>query len=293
MLSDKTDDDTYVFWYATPSKDSREAFSTLIASWLRAGVLPRQGTPLEIARRTTGAAMQIHQHPPPRTAQDVDKIFTDYAGAQIPHVEALADLFLAGTAVRVRLLFEYIGEDELTPPRVDPRRDFMMGSLYLPLYWRERAKGYSEGDPGDAAANIEDALADRYLKPIAEQTAPLAGFSGPEHDNIRWRFSESELKGQLPPRLSELARYATYLSPTQVGAVGLAHFERLAHVFDWLHEKEARLRPMCRLCTHGGVILSRWPGPLDREPKFAALLAPEDRDSFNRIREALTAPAAR
>lgn len=287
MLTDKTDDDAYVLWYATPAKDSRSAYAALMSAWLRAGIVPRQGVPVEISRRTAGAAVQVKQHPPPVKAEDVDKIFAEYADDAIPQVKAQADLYLAGSVVRARVEFEYLGEDELSPPRVDPRRDFMQGVLFLPQYWRERAKGYGEGDPGGAAAKIEDALVDKYLKALAEQTAPLAMFSGPEHDNIRWRFTESELRGPLPPRLSELSRYATYLTPEQVAAIGADHFERLARVFDWIHTQEPRIRPVCRLTSTGGAILSRWPGALDVEPRFAAMLEQGDRDSFSRIRAAL------
>lgn len=287
MFTDKTDDDAYVFWYATPSKESHAAYGALLSGWIAAGVVPRQGTPLEVARRTTGAAVQVKQHSPPRTAEDVEKILSEYTGAAIPQVRGQADLYLAGAVVRARVEFEYLGEDELAPPRVDPRRAFMQGLLFLPQYWREKAKGYAEGDPGAAASLIEDALAEKYLKALAEKTAPLAMFSGPEHDNIRWRFTEGELKGPLPPRLSELSRCATYLPPAQVAALGAEHVERLGRVFEWLHHQEPRLKPVCIRTGTGGVILSRWPGALDREPKFASLLSAEERLSFERVRVAL------
>jgi len=288
MLTDKSDDDAYVFWHAAPSKDSRAAYGTLVGSWLRAGVIPRQGTPVEISRRTTGAAVQVKQHPPSPRAEDVEKLFSEYADAAITEVKAQADLYLAGAVVRARVHFEYLGEDELSPPRVDPRRDFMQGTLLLPQYWREKAKGYGDGDPGGAAALIEDALVVKYLKAIAEQTQPLAMFSGPEHDNVRWRFNEAELRGPRPPRLSELSRYATYLTPEQVAKIGVQHVQGLVRVFEWLHGQEPRLRPLCQLTTNGGAMISRWPGVLDKEPKFAALLGEGDRESFNRLRAALT-----
>ncbi len=287
MLTDKTDDDAFVFWYATPSKDSHSAYAALIRGWMKAGVVPRQGTPFEVARRTTEAAVHVKGHPPPRVAEDVDKILAEYAGLGIPHARGQADLYLFGAVVRARIEFEYLGEDELSPPRVDPRRDFMQGVLFLPQYWREKAKGYAEGDPADAAASIEDALADKYLKPLAEATLPLAMFSGPEHDNVRWRFTEAELRAPLPPRMSELSRYTTYVSPEQLSAIGVEHFGRLAAVFAWVHAQEPRLRPFCRLTANGGAILARWPGALDRPPKFAGLLAPEERESFERVRTAL------
>jgi len=292
MITDKTDDDAYVFWYATPSKDSQRAYGSLLSGWIAAGVVPRQGTPLEVARRTAGAAVQVKQHPPPRTAEDAEKVLAEYAATAILQVRGQADLYLGGAVVRARIEFEYLGEDELAPPRVDPRRDFMQGVLFLPQYWREKAKGYAEGDHGAAAALIEDALAEKYLKALAEKTAPLGMFSGPEHDNIRWRFTEAELKGPLPPRLSELSRCATYLSPAQVAAVGADHVVRLGRVFEWLHRQEPRLKPVCLGTANGGVILSRWPGALDREPKFASLLAPDDQASFEAVRLALL-PGAR
>lgn len=287
MQTDKPDDDAYVFWYTAPAKDSRAAYSRLMSAWLRAGIVARQGTPVEISRRTTGAAVQVKQHPPPVRAEDVDKIFAEYVDAAIPQVKAQADLYLAGAVVRARLEFEYLGEDELSPPRVDPRRDFMQGILFLPQYWRERAKGYEGTDPGGAASTIEDALVDKYLKALAEQTAPLAMFSGPEHDNIRWRFTEAELRGPLPARLSELSRYATFVAPDQVSRLGPEHFERLVRAFEWVHAQEPRLKPVCRLTAGGGAIITRWPGALDVEPRFAAMLSAQDRESFNRIRAAL------
>jgi hypothetical protein len=287
MFTDKSNDDTYVFWYATPAKDARTAFQSLLASWLRAGMTPRQGTPLEITRRVPGAALQVKQHPPPRTPEDAEKIFGEYADAVIDHAEGQTDLYLSGSAVRARFYFEYIGEDELAPPKVDPRRDFMLGILTLPQYWREKGKGYGEGDPDAAASAIEDALADKYLKPISEASAPLTGISGPEHDNVRWRYTEAELRAPIAPRLSDISRYATYLSPAQIDTVGFDHFERLVEVFGWLHQQEARVRPLCRLTSIRGAILSRWPGALDREPRFLAMLTEPQRDSFNRVRLAL------
>ncbi len=292
MITDKTDDDAYVFWYATPSKQSHAAYGKIMSGWIAAGVVPRQGTPLEVARRTTLAAVQVKQHPPPRTAEDAEKILGEYADGAITQVRGQADLYLAGAVVRARLEFEYLGEDELAPPRVDPRRAFMQGVLFMPQYWREKAKGYADGDPGAAASLIEDALAGKYLKALTEKTAPLAMFSGPEHDNVRWRFAEADLKGPLPPRLSELSRCATYVSPAQVAAVGAEHFARLGRVFDWLHHQEPRLKPVCIPTAVGGLILARWPGALDCEPKFGALLSPEDRDSFEHVRLALL-PGAR
>ncbi len=292
LLTDKTDDDAYVFWYATPSKDSHAAYGTLVSGWIAAGVVPRQGTPLEVARRTADAAVQVKQHPPPRTAEDVSKILGEYADGAVLQLRAQADLYLAGAVVRARIEFEYLGEDELAPPRVDPRRDFMQGVLFLPQYWREKAKGYEGGDPGGAAALIEDSLSGKYVRALAEKTSPLAMYSGPEHDNIRWRFTERELRQPLAPRLSEISRCATYLSPAQVEALGAAHVERLVHVFAWLHAQEPRLKPFCLRTENGGAILSRWPGALDRDPKFASLLSVEDREAFDRVRRALL-PGAR
>lgn len=290
MLTDKPDDDAYVFWYASPAKDSRGAYSALTAAWIKAGVVPRQGTPVEIARRVEAGAVQVKQHAPPRVPDDVPKVFSDYAEAAIPHVKGQADLYLSGTAVRARIEFEYLGEDELSPPRVDPRRDFIQGVLFLPQYWREKAKGFSDGDQGAAASSIEDALADKYLTALVEQTAPLAMFSGPEHDNIRWRFTEAELRGPLPPRLSELSRFATYLPPDQVHRLGADNVARLGHVFEWIHVQEPRIKPYCKLTSNGGAILARWPGSLDKEPKFAAMLEPKDREALNHVRAALLPP---
>lgn len=287
MLTDKTDDDAYVFWYATPAKESHTAYGSLLSAWIAAGVVPRQGTPVEVARRTAEAAVKMKQHPPPRTAQDVSKILGEYADGPIPQLRGQADLYLAGAVVRARIEFEYLAEDELSPQRVDPRRDFMQGVLFLPQYWREKAKGYGGPDPGLAAASIEDSLSEKYLKPLAEKTSPLAMFSGPEHDNIRWRFTEGELRKPLAPRLSDLSRCATYLSPAQVEALGAAALERLGSVFLWLHEKEPRLKPVCLRTANGGAIVSRWPGALDREPKFAGQLSPEDRDAFEHVRRTL------
>ena len=293
MHSDKTDDDAYVFWYPTPAKESGEAYGALIGAWIKSGVVPRQGTPFDVFARGPDGAVAAKGHPPPRVPEDLPKIFAPHAGAAVPQVKAQADLYLAGAAVRARVEFEYLGEDELSPPRVDPRRDFMQGVLFLPQYWREKAKGYEGDDPAGAAVAIEDALVDKYLIPIAEHSKPIAMFSGPEHDNVRWRFTEAELRAPIAPRLSELSRYVTYLSPTQVAAVGREHFERLAHTFEWLHKQEPRLKPVCKATQDGGAVLSRWPGALDVEPRFASALPADDRESFNRIRAALTPPGRR
>ena len=288
MITDKTDDDAYVFWYATPAKASAAAYTALLGAWIKAGVVPRQGTPVDVSRRSPDGSVQVKAHPPPRVADDLPKIFGEDPSIIIPQVKGQADLYLAGSVVRARIEFEDLGEDELSPPRVDPRRDFMQGILFLPQYWREKAKGYGGDDPAAAAGSIEDALVDKYLAPLCDASSPIAMFSGPEHDNIRWRFTEAELKAPLAPRLSELARYATYISPAQVAAVGKEHFERLAHSFEWLHKQEPRLKPVCRATNNGGAIVSRWPGALDKEPRFAAALPADDRDSFNRLRAALT-----
>jgi hypothetical protein len=292
MFADKTDDDAYVFWYAAPATDSPAAFAALVSGWVKAGVVPRQGTPFEVARRGPEGAVQVKQHAPPRTPEDVLNIFGGDPAVVVPQAKGQADLYLAGAVVRARVEFEYLGEDELTPPRVDPRRPFMQGVLFLPQYWREKAKGYEGDDPGGAAVAIEDALTDKYLVPLCDQSAPIAMFSGPEHDNVRWRFTEAELAGPLPPRLSELSRYATFLSPAQVSAVGREHFERLARTFEWLHRQEPRLKPVCRMTQSGGAVVSRWPGALDKEPRFAEALPSDERESLNRLRAAL-APAAR
>lgn len=285
------DDDNFVFWYKAPAKDSLTAYQKLMSSWVAAGIVPRQGTPVEIARRTTGAAVQVRQHPPPRTPEDVAKIFTEYPDALIPYLSAQADLYLAGAAVRAQVWFDYIGEDELSPPRVDPRREFMMGTLVLPQYWREKAKGYAEGDPAAAAADIEDALVDKVLRPIAEKTDPLTALSGPEHEGLEWRYREADLRAGIPPRLSNISRYATYLSPAQVASIGTSAFEHLVATYDWLHRQEPRLRPLCRILSNRGVILARWPGTLDREPRFASALSPEAREAFNRVRRVLEGSA--
>ena len=290
MHADKTDDDAYVFWYPTPAKTSPAAYTTIMAAWLKAGVVPRQGTPLEVSRRSPDGSVQVKAHPAPRVPEDLPKILGEDPATIIPQVKGQADLYLAGAAVRARVEFEYLGEDELTPPRVDPRRPFMHGILLLPQYWREKAKGYDADDPAGAATAIEDALIDKYLIPIADASLPLAMFSGPEHDNVRWRFTEAELGAPLAPRMSELSRYATYLSPAQVAAIGAEHFERLARTFDWLHRHEPRLKPLCRPTQGGGAFLSRWPGALDREPRFAEALPADERDSLNRLRAALTPP---
>lgn len=293
MIPDKSDDDAFVFWYPTPSKESVAAYGTLISSWIRAGVVPRQGTPFEVTVRGPEGGAVVKAHSPPRVPEDVDKLLAPYAGTAIAQVKTQADLYLAGAVVRARVEFEYLGEDELSPPRIDPRRDFIQGVLLLPQFWREKAKGYEGGDKGAAAGAIEDALAEKYLIPIADQSKPMAMYSGPEHDNVRWRFTEAELRAPLPPRLSELSRYATFLSPAQVNAVGREHFERLSKTFDWLHKQEPRLKPMCKATQEGGAVLSRWPGALDVEPRFAGALSEEDRASFNRVRAALIPPSHR
>jgi hypothetical protein len=288
MITDKTDDDAYVFWYPTPAKGSPAAYTTLLSAWIKAGVVPRQGTPFNVSRRSPDGSVVVKGHPPPRVADDLPKIFGEDQSVVIPQAKGQADLYLAGSVVRARIEFEYLGEDELAPPRVDPRRDFMQGVLFLPQYWREKAKGYEGDDPGGAAGSIEDALTDKYLAALCDASSPLAMFSGPEHDNIRWRFTEAELKAPLAPRLSELARYSTYISPAQVQAVGKEHFERLSHTFEWLHKQEPRLKPVCRATHNGGAIVSRWPGALDKAPRFAEALPADERDSFNRLRAALT-----
>jgi len=287
------DDDSYVFWYRTPAPVSGQAYLALLSGWMQAGLVPRQGTPLLVARRTQGAAVEVKEHPPPRTAEDAQKILGGYEeGTRFPWVEGQVDLYLAGAQVRARVHFEYSGEDELSPPRVDPRRPFMAGILFLPQYWRERAKGYEDGDSSAAAAAAEDALCEKYLKALAESTHPLAGLSGPEHDNVRWRFLESDLGRAIPPRLSDLSRYATYLSKDQVAAIGAEHFERLINVFEWVTAQEPRLRPYCRITGNGGALMARWPGGLDSEPKFVSLLPPRDKQSFNLVRAALTGRGA-
>ncbi len=292
MTDANTDDDTYVFWYAAPASESPAAFSALLAGWIGAGVVPRQGTPLEVASRADDGRVEVRQLPPPATAPDAGKVLAS-AGetARLPSVRAQADLYLAGSTVRARVHFEYAGEGELDPPRVDPRGPFMTGVLILPHGWRDEPPDTGGGDPGERATAAEDALADKYLVAIAQRTAPLTGLSGPEHESVRWRFTADALGKPLPPRLSDLSRYATYLSPAQVGAIGHEHFRRLVNVFDWLHEKEPRLAPYCRLTSAGGALIARWPGALDRESKFVALLSPRDRESFNIVRAGLLAGA--
>lgn len=278
-----TDDDSYVFWYAAPAPESPAAFSALLGGWVEAGVVPRQGTPVEVTWRAPDGTVSVQQLPPPRTAKDAGKLLGARGEqARISTVKAQADLYIAGATVRARVQFEYAGDDELDPPRVDPRRPFMTGVLFLPRNWREAGPKGAGG-----AAEAEDALADRYLVAIAEKTDPLTGLSGPEHDSVRWRLTADVLSGPLPPRLSDLSRYATYLAPAQVAVVGSEHFERLQAVFAWLHEKEPRLAPYCRPTGNGGVLIARWPGALDREPKFVGMLAPPDQASFNRVRAAL------
>ena len=286
-----TDDDTYVFWYGTPAPESPAAFAALLGGWIEAGVVPRQGTPLEVASRAADGSVTVRDLPPPRTPEDALKLLASGGeGARIPSVKGQADLFLAGASVRARIHFEYAGDDELDPPRVDPRRPFMTGVLVLPRNWRDDAPPAGGKDPGERAAALEDALAEKYLAPIAERTAPLTGLAGPEHDSVRWLLTADALAKPLPPRLSDLSRYATYLSPAQVGAVGAEHFARLQNVFEWLHEKQPRLAPYCRLTAQGGAIVARWPGTLDREPKFVALLSPGDRESFHAVRTGLLGP---
>jgi hypothetical protein len=283
-----TDDDTYVFWYRTPHAESPAAFAALVTGWLEAGVVPRQGTPFEVAARAPDGSVVVRQLPPPRTGQDVAKLVGGAgSAARLQSVRAQVDLHLAGSTLRARAEFEYAGDDELEPPRVDPRRPFMMGTLVLPRNWRDAIQGAAGDDAAARASAAEDALADRYLLAIASRTGPITGLAGPEHDAVRWRYTAAALAGDPPPRLSDLARYASYLSPEQVGALGAGNLERLKRVFAWVHEMQPRLAPYCRTTEAGGAVLARWPGALDQEPRFVALLTPQDRDAFNAVRAAL------
>ena len=224
---ENTDDDAYVFWYKTPAPESPKAFATLLGGWIAAGVVLRQGNPLQVAVRAGDGSVKVDGRPPPRTVEDAEKVMvTGGETARVPQVKGHADLFLAGATVRARIHFEYAGDDELDPPRVDPRRAFMTGVLVLPRNWREDTAGARAGDVSERAAAIEDALAEKYLVPIAEKTDPLMGLAGPERDNVRWLFAADALAKPLRPRLSDLSRYATYLSPAQVGAIGAEHVER-------------------------------------------------------------------
>ncbi len=284
-LTGNTDDDTYVFWYRTPATEAPAAFAALLGSWVEAGVALRQGTPLEVATRAADGAVTVEQVAPPVTREDAGKLLGSHgAKARLQSVHGQADLYVAGATVRARVQFEYAGDDELDPPRVDPRRPHMIGVLLMPREWRDAPAG---GDASERATAAEDALADRYLLPIAGKSEPLTGLSGPEHDSVRWRLNADALARPIPPRLSDLSRFATYLSPAQVAAVGAEHFDRLRNVFEWVHDKQPRLAPYCRKTDAGGVPIARWPGALDREPKFVAILPPRDREAFDAVRRAL------